>query len=135
MKLNPYIMFSGNAATAMEFYKECLGGEITGVQRFGDAPMPTSDDDKDRILHATFTFDDNVIMFSDSMKANPVPAESNIHLSVDVDDAGKLDSVFSKMSEGGKVDMALQDTFWGARFGMLTDKFGVHWMFNHELKK
>ncbi|MGI8636408.1 MAG: VOC family protein [Segetibacter sp.] len=31
--------------------------------------------------------------------------------------------------------MELQDTFWGARFGMLKDKFGVSWMFNHELKK
>jgi PhnB protein len=31
--------------------------------------------------------------------------------------------------------MPLQNTFWGARFGMLQDRFGVNWMFNHELKK
>ncbi len=39
------------------------------------------------------------------------------------------------MAEGGTVTMALENTFWGARFGMVKDKFGVHWMFNHELKK
>ncbi len=34
-----------------------------------------------------------------------------------------------------EMSMALQDTFWGARFGMLKDKFRVSWMFNCEIKK
>jgi len=31
--------------------------------------------------------------------------------------------------------MPLQDTFWGAKFGMLTDAFGLRWMFNCEAAK
>jgi PhnB protein len=54
---------------------------------------------------------------------------------VDVENADRLNKVFEKMSEGGKVSMPLQDTFWGARFGMLQDKFGVNWMFNCQLPK
>jgi uncharacterized glyoxalase superfamily protein PhnB len=27
------------------------------------------------------------------------------------------------------------DTFWGARFGMLTDQFGINWMFNFDHPK
>ena len=41
----------------------------------------------------------------------------------------------NKLAEGGKITMPLEDTFWGAYFGMLTDKFGMHWMFNTEHKK
>lgn len=59
----------------------------------------------------------------------------NIQLSVNVESVEKIDEVFEKMSQGGTVAMALQDTFWGARFGMLQDKFGINWMFNCELKK
>lgn len=128
-------MFSGNAEEALNFYKECLGGEISGLQRYGEAPMPSSEEDKNKLMHAVFVFDGNLVMVSDSSKDHPAPKEGNIHLSLDVEDRNKLDNMFSKMADGGKVDMPLQDTFWGARFGMLTDKFGIHWMFNHELKK
>jgi PhnB protein len=46
-----------------------------------------------------------------------------------------IDKTFNAMAEGGTIKMPLQDTFWGARFGMITDKFGFHWMFNHDIKK
>lgn len=135
MKLNPYIMFSGNAEEALNFYKECLGGEISGLQRYGQAPMPSSEEDKNKLMHGVFVFDGNLVMASDGTKDHPASQGGNIHLSVDVEDVDKLEKVFSQLGEGGKIDMPLQDTFWGARFGMLTDKFGIHWMFNHELKK
>lgn len=133
MKLNPYLLFSGNAEEALNFYKESLGGEISGLQRFGDTPTPGHEIDKNKIMHARLTFDDNLIMVSDGSKESP--SEGNVQLSVDVENADQLETVFSKMAEGGKIDMPLQDTFWGARFGMLTDKFGIHWMFNQEKKK
>jgi PhnB protein len=135
MKLNPYIMFNGNAEEALNFYHDCFGGEIRGINRYGDAPMPSPEESKNKILHSTFVFDDNTIMISDSMDSKNVPESSNIHLSVDVPGVDEMDVKFNKLAEGGKVTMPLQDTFWGARFGMLTDKFGVNWMFNCELKK
>ncbi|MEO5995573.1 MAG: VOC family protein [Chitinophagaceae bacterium] len=135
MKLNPYIMYSGNAEEALNFYKKCLKGEIKDLGRYGDSTMESSEELKDKIMHARFIFDDNIIMVSDSHVANETTPGSNIQLSVDVPGADELESVFTQMSAGGKITMPLQDMFWGARFGMLTDKFGVKWMFNHELKK
>jgi len=46
-----------------------------------------------------------------------------------------MEEVFNKMVTGGQVIMAPEDTFWGAKFGMLTDKYGFTWMFNCEVNK
>ncbi|MEI6884529.1 MAG: hypothetical protein WCO02_08575 [Bacteroidota bacterium] len=51
------------------------------------------------------------------------------------DDAALMEQCFNKLAAGGTVTMQLQDTFWGDRFGTLTDKFGFSWMFNCPLKK
>jgi len=53
-----------------------------------------------------------------------------VHLALGSDDIAKTESMFNKMSEGGKVTMPMEKTFWAERFGMLTDKFGINWMFN-----
>jgi PhnB protein len=74
-------------------------------------------------------------MASDMMNEKPFSRGDDISLSVECGTLEQLEKVFTKMSAGGKVTMPLQDQFWGARFGMLTDKFGIHWMFNCEKKK
>ncbi len=135
MKLTPYIHFGGNAREALDFYKNALDGEIQQIGTYGESPMPSDEDYKDKIMHARLVFDGNMIMISDVFKGQEVFTKGNIQLSIDIDDINKLNEVFNKMAEGGKITMALQDTFWGARFGMLTDKFGINWMFNCELKK
>lgn len=135
MKLTPYINFEGNAEEAMNFYAESLDGNIIEISRYGDSPMPADDDYKNKVIHGRVQFGDNVIMISDTFKGNAIQTGGNIQLSVEVSEEGKIDEVFKKMAEGGTVTMELQDTFWRARFGMLKDKFGVSWMFNHELKK
>lgn len=135
MKLTPYIHFGGNAREALGFYKNVLNGEIQQLGTYGESPMPGDDDYKDKVMHARLVFDGNMIMVSDVFKGQEVSTNGNIQLSIDVGDVNKLNEVFSKMAEGGKITMELQDTFWGARFGMLIDKFGVSWMFNCELKK
>jgi PhnB protein len=135
MNLNPYIMFSGQAEEALNFYKEVLGGQIQLISRYGDAPMDVPDNYKDKLMHATMTIEGNHLMLSDSFPGKPVTAGNNVHLSLNFNDTGKLDSVFARLAEGGNVTMPVDNTFWGARFGMLTDKFGINWMFNCELKK
>jgi len=97
--------------------------------------MPSDEDYKQKIMHSRLTFDGNMIMISDTFKGKTISTDGNIQLSVEVENEGEIDSVFNNMAEGGTVTMPLQDAFWGARFGMLKDKFGVNWMFNHELKK
>jgi len=131
MKLTPYIHFAGNAEEALNFYKEVLNGEVVMLSRYGDSPVPADEDYKQKIIHARLVFGENMIMISDTFKGNAVHTNGNIHLSVDVPDKLQLETVFGKMAAGGKIVMPLQDQFWGATFGMLQDKFGVNWMFNH----
>ncbi len=133
MVLNPYLSFNGNCEEAINFYKGVFGGEITQLSRFGETSAPVPDDYKDNIMHIAYRFDDNTILASDLMPGNPFVIGNNFSLSVDVMQIMEMEKAFDKLAEGGKVTMPLQDTFWGARFGMLTDKFGVNWLFNCDL--
>ena len=135
MKLFPYLNFPGNCEEALNFYKEALKGEIIQLGRYGESPMKSPEEFKDKIIHGRLQFGDALIMASDVMGGRAVNSGDNISLSVDCDDDQRLEEVFSKMSSEGKITMPLQEQFWGAKFGMLTDKFGIHWMFNCEKKK
>ncbi len=135
MKLVPYLLFGGNAEEALKFYEEIFDGEITQLSRFGESPMPCEEPEKNKIMHARLVFDGNLLMISDGMKEYEVVASKMIQLSLDLDSVERLEKVFNKMAEGGNVTMPLTDQFWGARFGMLKDKFGISWMFNCEIKK
>ena len=135
MKLTPYLHFAGNAEEAMNFYASALGGKTEMVSRYGDSPMPSDEDYKQKILHGRIVFGDNMIMISDAFKGQPVTTDGNVQLSIESKDTTEQERVFNKMAEGGTVTMPLADQFWGAKFGMLKDKFGISWMFNCEHKK
>jgi PhnB protein len=135
MKLNPYVNFQGNAEEALNFYAEALGWNISMVQRYGDSPMPSDEDYKQKIMHGRLESGVNVIMISDVFKGQPVSTNGNVQLSIDVEPTEDIESIFERMSEGGTVTMPLEKQFWGAKFGMLKDKFGVNWMFNQQLDK
>jgi PhnB protein len=127
--LTPYLNFDGNTAEAMKFYQSILGGELT-MQTFGEANMAKTPGERDRILHADLKNDMLSLMASDGQPDHPVKFGNNIHMSISGADENKLTEFFNKLAQGGKVDMPLAKQFWGDTFGMLTDKFGVHWMVN-----
>ena len=115
----------------MEFYKTVFGGELN-VQTFGEAPVDASEADKGRIMHAQLSNGNFMLMASDGMPDRPVTSGDSISLSVHSQSREEQEKYFQKLSEGGQITMPLQDTFWGAYFGMLTDKFGMHWLFNFQ---
>lgn len=131
----PYLNFNGNAAEALAFYSKVLDGAVLFQQTFGESPMESPAEMKDKIMHATFKAGDLTIMVSDCMPGQPLLAGTNVSLSLNFTDEAAIEKTFAAFSEGSKITMPLQETFWGAKFGMLTDKFGFHWMFNHDLKK
>jgi PhnB protein len=130
-QLNPYLNFDGTAEQAIKLYERALGAKAEGVQRFrdmpGDKPAPET---ANRVLHATLRIGAGLIMISDTMPGMPLTVGSNAHVCLDFDDAQEMPGKFDALAAGGKVTMPLQDTFWGAKFGMLTDAFGINWMFN-----
>jgi PhnB protein len=136
--INPYLMFDGTAEKAIKLYESALGAKAEHVSRYGDGPGVEhckTQADKDRIMHGSLRIDGTVIMVSDGPPGRAMPTESNVQISLDFDDVAEMAGKFDALAEGGKVRMALQDTFWGARFGMLTDPFGIQWMFNCDIKK
>ena len=135
MELTPYLNFQGNAEEVLNFYKDALDGEIVMVSRYKDAPMPSDEDWKDKIMHARLKFGKSLVMISDGPKDFKTTFNGNIQLSIEVEDENKMEQVFNKLAAGGKVTMPLQKQFWGAKFGMLVDKFGTGWMLSHEEKQ
>jgi PhnB protein len=59
---------------------------------------------------------------------------NNFSLSANTKDINEADRIFNALSKGGKVTMPMENTFWGSYFGSLTDKFGINWMVNCDLK-
>ncbi len=128
-KLSPYLNFNGNTGEAMKFYHSILGGELS-LQTFGEANMAQSPEEKNRILQAALRNETLELMASDGQMSQQVKFGDNVHLSLAGQDQKKLSEVFNKLAQGGEVTMPLAKQFWGDTFGMLTDKFGVHWMVN-----
>ncbi len=122
-QLTPFLNFNGQAREAIKLYQTALGAKIEGE------PM-TFEKDPSRVMHAVLTIGPGTVMLSDTQPNAPAPSTSNTHVSLDYTDAAEMKRAFEQMSAGGKVTMPLQDTFWNATFGMLTDKFDINWMFN-----
>jgi PhnB protein len=131
----PYLTLNGNATDALDFYAKALNGNIESCQTFGDAKMEVPEENKNNILHAVLKAGDLTMMFSDSFRNANVSQGSNLALSLNFNELEEMEKVFGALSAGAKITMPLQDTFWGAKFGQLTDKFGFNWMFNHDYKK
>src|SRR5258708_2907063 len=127
--LTPYLNFDRETAEAMKFYQSVLGGDLK-MQTFGESGTPVPEEEKNLIIHADLKNDALSFMASDGGKDHPVEMGSNIHMSIAGTDEVLLTKYFNGLAEGGKVDMPLAKQFWGDTFGMLTDKFGVHWMVN-----
>ena len=109
--LVPYLHFNGSAEEVLNFYKDVFDGEILMINRYGDSPMKADESLKDKIIHSRLKFGDNVLMISDSFNGQLASTNGNIQLSVEVDDANKMEQVFNKLAEGGKITMPLAKQF------------------------
>lgn len=134
--ITPYLNFNGTAAEALALYTNAFDGEIVFVQKYGDGPMESSPEWADKIMHATFQAGSLMLMVSDIMDPQQqVTSGNNTQLSLNFKHEEDIDRVFAAMGEGANITMPLQDTFWGAKFGMMTDRFGINWMFNYDRPK
>jgi PhnB protein len=134
MEVAPYLFFSGNCEEALNFYKDLFDGEIAELSRVKDAGPEHggSPDRGEKIMHATFKSKTFTFMASDS-RPDTKYGESRISLSIGTDDVKEGQRLFDALAAGGNVEMPFQDMFWGAKFGMLTDRFGIDWMVNCQL--
>jgi PhnB protein len=130
-QLVPYLNFNGQCQEALHFYQSCFDDVELSMQTFADARVDDmSQEKKDNVMHAEFKTDGLSFMASDGQAGGDFTLGNNIHLNVLLDSVDEQSVLFEKLSVNGCVTMALQQTLWGARFGMLTDKFGIQWMLN-----
>ncbi len=133
MRINPYLNFNGNCAEAFQFYAKALGGKDLRIMTFRDSPMAAEmpAKEKDMVMHARFTLGNYTIMGSDS-PGSRYNKPQGYAVNVDVDTPEEADRIFAALSQGGNIGMPIAETFWAKRFGMVTDRFGTHWMVNCE---
>ena len=129
-----YLTFNGNCREAMDFYAKCLGGDLH-VMPFSDMPGDVPKEAKERVMHARLDSGPAVLMASDTMPGMGFLQGNNVSVSVQCESLAEVEKIYSAFAASGTTTMPLADTFWGARFGMLTDQFGVHWMFHFEFPK
>jgi PhnB protein len=130
MKLQPYLHFDGDCRDAFAFYREVLGGDLSTMMTYGDGPPGLAGpESRDRILHATLLIGEQELLGSDAPPGRyQPPAGFDVTIAgVDVDEGKRI---FAALAQGGAVTMPVQETFWSAGFGMLTDRFGIGWMIN-----
>ena len=137
--VNIYLNFNGNCEEAFNFYKSVFGGEFPYIGRFKDMPPqegipPMPEEMQNKIMHVSLpTSKETMLMGSDTGGewAPSYVQGNNFSISINPTSKEEADRLFNGLSEGGKVTMPLNDTFWGDYFGMFTDKFGINWMISY----
>ena len=130
-EITPYLMFDGKCRDAMTFYQQVLGGELQ-LMTYGQTNPNTPPAEKDKVIHARLESGATVIMASDSGHGMPVKDGDDVWLSLQCGPASEVDALYAKLAAGGQTPQPPNDAFWGARFGMLVDQFGVQWMLNSD---
>ena len=139
MKLNPYLNFDGSCEAAFNFYKKVFKATFNepGMMRFGDIPpmegFKLAEEHKNRVMHVGINLGNDVLMGSDTMPGfaqRPFLNGDNAYISIHPDSREEADRIFVELSEGGEVEMPMEDQFWGDYFGSFRDQFGINWMIN-----
>jgi PhnB protein len=129
MKLNPYLNYGGNCAEAFRFYEKHLGGKITAMMTFDQAPdqqnIPANV--KKGIMYSRMTIGETEIMGSGAPPDRFQPMRS-VYLSLTVDSIAEAERIHALLADGGEIFMPMQETFFAFRFSMLRDKFGTSFM-------
>ncbi|MCY4779179.1 VOC family protein [Sphingobacterium sp. UT-1RO-CII-1] len=135
MQLNPYLNFEGNAEEAFLFYKSVFGGELS-IQRMAEVPDVTglSEEEMNCAMHISLPLSNGqLLMASDIIPSlgHVLKVGNNNYISLFVDSREEAERFFKGLSAGGKIEMPLEDMFWGDYFGSFTDRYGVNWMVNY----
>lgn len=139
--INTDVVFNGNCKEAFDFYRSVFGGEYSYLVKYKE--MPSKDGrkfsalDAEKIMHISLPISkETSLMGNDYIEGfgKKTIFGNNFSLSIDTESKEEADKLFGALSDGGKVTMPMENTFWNAYFGMFTDKFGINWMVSFEKK-
>lgn len=137
--INPYLNFNGKTEEAFKFYQTVFGGELSEINRFKDMPDAQNipEPDREKVMHVSLPIGKgNFLMGSDIMgsMASNFKQGNNFYISVSPQSREETERIFKELSKGGKIEMELDETFWGSYFGMFQDKYGINWMLDYAMQ-
>ncbi len=132
-EVTAYLHFAGSCRQAMSFYQKCLGVELQ-ISPFPDSEgKPRSAPDA-QVMHSSLLRNgQSFLMASDCPPGETPTPGNNASVCIQCDSITEIDQIFGALAQNGEIRMPVADMFWGARFGMLTDQFGVQWLLNCNL--
>ena len=135
--INPHINFNGNTEEAFNFYKSVFGGEFAKITRFKDIasedfPVPAHEAEK--IMHIALSIGPNFLMGNDvpEIMGKTNENENRSKISISTDSKEEAERLYYGLSEGGQIEMPLEESPWGSFFAMFRDKYGIEWMMEFE---
>ncbi len=138
MSLNVYLFFDGTCREAFEFYRSVFGGEFEEFVTYASGSpdgIEVPDAERDRIMHVSLPVGPTMLMGNDSCSVFGAPpvVGSNLAISITGQSKEHCDDIFTRLSEGGTVEMPMEEMFWGGYFGSWQDRFGIRWMINYQM--
>lgn len=133
--VNPYLNFNGNTEEAFEFYRSVFGGKFPVIVRFkdlDDGSVP--EEDRNRIAHIALPLgQDHMLMGTDVLESRGqrLQVGNNFSITISAESAEEAANLFDALSDGGRVEMPLEETEWAERFGHCVDRFGIQWMIDY----
>lgn len=130
--IDPYINFNGNAEDAFAFYKSVFGGEYEEVIRFKDLASPefhVPEHEANKILRIVLPIGASRLIANDVPEAlGPVNEHENrSKIAVNTESREQADRIFAGLTQGGSIEMPMDESPWGTYFGMFRDKYGIEW--------
>lgn len=131
MTLSTYVNFAGNCAEAFRYYEDHLGGRVSTIMTHGQLPDQTGvkPEWKNAVLHARMSIGGSELLGADIPGAEPL---RSAYLTLKVDSDSEAERIYAALSDGGRVLMAMEETFYASRFAQVRDRFGMNWMILHE---
>ncbi len=131
-QVNAYLNFNGQCREALTFYKECLDGDLY-LQKISESPMAAKmpSEAGPNILHGCLTRNGDVMLMGSDMLGNALRPGNAIALCLNCSSDKEINDFFIRLAAGGQIKTPLHQSFWGATFGELTDRFGLNWMLTY----
>jgi predicted 3-demethylubiquinone-9 3-methyltransferase (glyoxalase superfamily) len=124
MTLTPFLMFTGQAEEAMNFYVSAFpDAEIIDVDRYG----PEEPDREGTVRTASFRIADQTLLCIDSPDVHAFGFTPSVSFFFDCPDEASLDALFDRLSDQGQVMMPPGQYPFAQRYAWVSDRFGVSW--------
>jgi PhnB protein len=133
----PYLFFNGTCTEALDFYSDVLDGTVTSRMLYGEMPsdFPCPEEAKERVLNAQLKLPGGAMIYASDSFPGRESTVSGFMIALNYPTVDEGQKVFDRLASGGEIVMPFEPSFWSEKFGMVTDKFGIEWAINGNLRE